>query len=55
MWCDWQAAVRRHKDGNIENSIRNNKDRFSMDRQFVDILYNQKEINYGTRKKLQGV
>jgi len=41
MWCDWQAAVKRHKDGKLENSIESNKKRFSMDEQLVQILTNE--------------
>lgn len=41
MWCDWQAAVRRHKDGKLENSLKANKERFSMDEQLFQILNNE--------------
>jgi len=41
MWCDWQAAVRRHKDGKLENSLKANKKRFSMDEQLFQILTNE--------------
>ena len=40
MWCDWKAAVRRHKNGDIEKSLMQNKDRFSMNELF-EILFNQ--------------
>lgn len=40
MWIDWTAAVKRHKDGNIFNSIIFNRSRFKMDDQLVDILLN---------------
>ena len=43
MWCDWQAAVRRHKDGDIEKSIETNRKRFEINNQLVNILYNEKE------------
>jgi len=46
MWCDWQSAVRRHKDGNLENSINSNKDRFKLSPQVVNILNNQ-WMNHG--------
>lgn len=41
MWCDWQAAVRRHKDGKLESSIDNNKKRFEMSEQLTQIFYNE--------------
>ena len=41
MWCDWQAAVRRHKDGKLESSIENNKKRFEMSEQLTQIFYNE--------------
>lgn len=44
MWCDWKAAVRRHKDGDITKSIKNNEERFLMDKQLTTILYNQSII-----------
>ena len=42
MWIDWTAAVKRHADGNIFNSLMYNKDReeFHMDDQLFNILLN---------------
>ena len=42
MWIDWTAAVKRHNDGNIFNSLMYNKDRpeFHMDDQVFNILMN---------------
>lgn len=40
MFCDWSAATKRHKDGDIISSINKNKDRFKMSEQLVNILYN---------------
>lgn len=40
MFCDWNAATRRHKDGNINKSIEFNKDRFKMSEQLVHIFKN---------------
>jgi hypothetical protein len=42
MWIDWTAAVKRHADGNIFNSLMYNKDRpeFHMDDQVFNILMN---------------
>ena len=42
MWCDWNAAAIRHKDGDIRKSIENNKKRFSICQQLVNILYNER-------------
>lgn len=40
MYCDWSAAVKRHKDGNILKSININKTRFKICDQLVTILEN---------------
>ena len=40
MWIDWTAAVKRHNDGNIFNSLMYNKDRFHIDDQLFNILLN---------------
>lgn len=40
MWCDWNAAVRRHADGSISRSIDHNKDRFEMDHGLCQLLRN---------------
>ena len=40
MWIDWTAAVKRHADGNIFNSLMYNRDRFHIDDQLFNILLN---------------
>lgn len=40
MMCDWNAAVKRHDDGNIEKSISTNKERFGYSDDFAKILLN---------------
>jgi hypothetical protein len=40
MWIDWTAAVKRHADGNIFNSLMYNRDRFHIDDQLFSILMN---------------
>lgn len=43
MWIDWTAAVKRHADGNIFNSLMHNKEdrpEFHMDDQLFNILLN---------------
>lgn len=40
MICDWKAATERHKTGDINNSIKVNKDRFKIDDQLTKILQN---------------
>lgn len=40
MWIDWTAAVKRHADGNIFNSLMYNRDRFHIDDQLFSILLN---------------
>jgi len=40
MFCDWQAAVKRHDDGNILNSIEINSKRFEMSDQLKQIFIN---------------
>lgn len=40
MYCDWQAAVRRHDDGDLRDSIRQNADRFDLEPQVVHLLAN---------------
>lgn len=44
MFCDWTAAVRRHDDGDIDNSIKINTKRFKLSPQLVSILRNTEEI-----------
>jgi len=38
MLADWKAATERHEDGNLERSLKINKDRFEMSDQLVAIL-----------------
>lgn len=40
MWCDWQAAVKKHRDGNILNSVNHNEKRFEMPPQLAEIMRN---------------
>ena len=40
MFCDWQAAVRRNKNGDIRKSIEINKERFKMEPQVALVLSN---------------
>ena len=40
LWIDWTAAVKRHNDGNIFNSLMYNRDRFHIDGQLFNILMN---------------
>lgn len=40
MICDWKAATRKHRDGNILKSLEINAKRFNMDSQLLAILHN---------------
>lgn len=40
MFCDWLAATKRHKDGNIFKSIETNGRRFNMGEQLKQIFIN---------------
>lgn len=40
MFCDWMAAVERHDDGDIFESIRHNAKRFDLPEELVDIFIN---------------
>lgn len=40
MLADWKAATMRHDDGNINKSLKHNKDRFGLDAQLYKILKN---------------
>jgi hypothetical protein len=40
MFADWLAATKRHNDGDINRSIKVNKDRFKYDNQLESILLN---------------
>jgi len=41
MYCDWQAATRRHKDGDIFESILKNEKRFEYTHNITSLLFNQ--------------
>jgi hypothetical protein len=43
MFCDWCAATLRHKDGNMNESIVINAQRFEMDDQLIEIFTNTLE------------
>jgi hypothetical protein len=38
MLCDWKAAGRRHKNGNMENSLKVNRERFNISNNLYDSL-----------------
>lgn len=40
MLCDWKAASERHETGDIYESIKNNQERFNIDKQLTCILRN---------------
>lgn len=40
MLCDWIAAVKRHDDGDIQRSLKINKERFQISDQLYSILKN---------------
>lgn len=40
MLCDWAAAVKRNKNGNVHKSIQHNKDRFGISPQLTKIMEN---------------
>lgn len=40
MICDWKAATRKHRDGNILKSLEINAKRFNIDPQLLAILHN---------------
>lgn len=42
MFCDWNAAVKRHNDGDITRSIKKNADRFNYDLDLQQILLNSR-------------
>jgi len=43
MYCDWQAATKRHKDGDIFDSILKNEKRFGYTHNITSLLFNQAE------------
>lgn len=44
MFCDWLAASKRHKDGNVSKSIEINEKRFNMSYQLSSIFKNTIEV-----------
>lgn len=40
MYIDWQASIKKHKDGDIHNSIKTNHERFGLSDDLVKILTN---------------
>lgn len=38
MYCDWQAAIRRHDNGDLRASIRHNAEEYDLDRQVIFLL-----------------
>jgi len=44
MFCDWRAAVKRHKNGDIERSIEVNRKRFDLAPETVVILHRSTEL-----------
>lgn len=40
MYADWQAAIRRHDDGDLRESIRKNAEEYDLDPQMVHLLAN---------------
>jgi len=45
MFCDWQAAVKRNKNGDIKKSIDLNEKRFNMDKLLADMFRNTVDGN----------
>jgi len=41
MYFDWKAACRRHRDGDIEESVSVNRDRFELSDELASILTNE--------------
>lgn len=44
MFCDWDAAVKRNKEGNIYESLRIQKERFDISDQLYNIMRNSIEL-----------
>jgi len=51
MYCDWEAAVKRHNDGDMYKSIEHNATRFGMDAQLVSIFHNTRRLNEGKQNE----
>ncbi len=47
MLCDWLAAVKRVKDGDVYKSLKINRERFGIDEQLSTILYNTIAVLHG--------
>lgn len=45
MWADWNAAVKRNKDGDIRKSLEINSRRFNLSNQLINIFNNTIEFN----------
>lgn len=43
MTCDWMAAVEKHDDGDIEESLRINQERFGIEPQLMAVIRNTVE------------
>ena len=50
MFCDWLAATKRHKDGNIFKSIEINTKRFNLSSQLQNIFVNTAVDVFGEKK-----
>ena len=56
LFCDWKAATLRHNDGNLNESIDKNKERFKLSDQLVNIFRNSVALfDYVSDKDLTGV
>lgn len=47
LWADWNAAVKRNKDGNIRKSVEINGKRFNLSSQLINIFNNTIDFNEG--------
>ena len=47
LWADWNAAVKRNKDGNIRKSVEINGKRFNLSDQLINIFNNTIDFNEG--------
>lgn len=52
MYCDWAAAVHRHKMANLHKSIMINKNRFNLSIDLMEILLNQAGDEYEAKTVL---
>lgn len=53
MFCDWSAATQRHADGDIHNSINQNKDRFGYSEDLAEVFRNTAECYSNGKVKEQ--